>query len=63
VPAFWSAMIYAGMNKKDEAFRWLDVAYHAREPWMALTKSHPWLDNLRTDPRFDDLTRRLNYPT
>lgn len=62
VPAYWSAVIYAGMNEKEQAFHWLEAAYRAREPWMALAKAHAWLDNLRSDPRFDDLIRRLNYP-
>jgi tetratricopeptide (TPR) repeat protein len=62
VPAYSVAMIYAALKAMDQAFQWLEAAYHAHEPWMALTKFHPWLDNLRSDPRFDDLVRRLNFP-
>jgi len=27
---------------------------------MVLTKAPPWLDNLRSDPRYDDSVRRVN---
>ena len=56
------AYIYACLNDKDEAFRWLEKAYRDRSAWMAHMKESPWLDNLRSDPRFDDLLRRMNFP-
>jgi hypothetical protein len=29
---------------------------------MVYTKLFPWLDNLRSDPRFQHLLRRMNFP-
>lgn len=60
--AYWPAAIYAVLNEKDLAFRWLELAYQERSSWMAYTKVYPWLDNLRPDPRFKDLLRRMNFP-
>jgi TolB-like protein len=60
--AYWPAAIYALLNEKDQAFHWLDLALQERAPWMALTQVMPWLDNLRSDPRFEHLLRRMNFP-
>lgn len=60
--AYWPAAIYAVLNEKDLAFHWLELAYQERSSWMAYTKVYPWLDNLRPDPRFKDLLRRMNFP-
>jgi tetratricopeptide (TPR) repeat protein len=62
ISPIWFAVIYTSLNEKDEAFRWLDCAYRERACWMVYMKSWPWSDNLRSDPRFDDLVRRMNYP-
>jgi len=53
------AMIYAGLGKKDEAFRWLDQAYRehwGRLPWI---KIEPEYDSLRDDPRFSALLNKM----
>lgn len=54
--------IYAAMGQKDEAFHWLETAYQERAAWMACLKTDPRLDDLRSDPRFQDLLRRMNFP-
>lgn len=56
------AYIYACLNEKDEAFHWLDRAYEGRSPWLVYAARFFWLDSLRSDPRFDALLRRMNYP-
>jgi TolB-like protein/Tfp pilus assembly protein PilF len=62
VMPYWFAMIYAGVGDKDEAFHWLERAYHERSAWMAFLKVQPWFDALRSDARFEDLLRRMNFP-
>ena len=54
--------IYAAMGNKDEAFHWLETAYQERAAWMAGLKLDPRLDDIRPDPRFQDLLRRMNFP-
>jgi len=56
------AMVYTGLGQKDEAFEWLERAYHERSVDMNLLRIFPIWDPLRSDPRFRDLLRRMNFP-
>ncbi len=51
------ALIYAGLNEKDQAFAWLEKAYVERFNPSILVR--PGFDALHSDPRFQDLIRRL----
>ena len=53
--------IYAALGQKEEAFCWLETAYEQRANWMVLLKVDPLFDDLRSDPRFQDLLRRMNF--
>jgi hypothetical protein len=51
--------IYAGLGNRDKAFEFLeraspDVAY--------FLKADLRIDSLRSDPRFQDLLHRMNFP-
>lgn len=59
-PAYSIAIIYAGLNEKDQAFEWLNKAFADRSFYIALLNFESTLDNLRPDPRFNDLLRRAN---
>jgi len=56
------ARIYAALGKKEEALRWLETGYRARDAWMVFLKTEPQFDDLRPDQRFQDLLRRMNFP-
>jgi TolB-like protein/Tfp pilus assembly protein PilF len=62
VPAYWLALVHAALKETDETFHWLDRAYSERSGRLAWIKMDPRLDNLRTDGRFADLLRRMNFP-
>ena len=62
VPSYSIAIIYAGLNDKNKAFEWLNKAYDERSHFIALLKVETVLDNLRPDPRFADLMRRVGLP-
>jgi tetratricopeptide (TPR) repeat protein len=57
------AFIHAGLGEKDQAFEWLEKAYEARDQGLSFLKVDPTLDPLRSDPRFQDLLRRMNFPS
>jgi TolB-like protein/DNA-binding winged helix-turn-helix (wHTH) protein/Flp pilus assembly protein TadD len=52
------AMVYVGLDQKDQAMAWLEKGYAERfSPWVLM---RPCFDPLRSDPRFADLLRRMN---
>ena len=63
VSAHSLALIYTGLRQMDEAFECLAKAYQERSAIMAWLRVDPRLDNLRSDPRFQDLLRRMNFPS
>jgi tetratricopeptide (TPR) repeat protein len=54
------ALIYVGLDDKDQAMMWLNKAYHARFNPSILVR--PAFDPVRSDPRFKDLLRRIGLP-
>jgi hypothetical protein len=59
------AMICAGLGKKDQALRWLQRACNecgCLGQALTYLKVDPRLDSVRSDPRFQDLVRRMNFP-
>jgi len=56
------ATIYAGLDDPDRTFEWLEKAYQERSPGLTLLKVEPMLDNIRSDPRYTDLLRRMGLP-
>jgi serine/threonine-protein kinase len=52
-------VIHASLGNIDEAFRWMDQAYQERSEELLLLKVDPRIDNLRSDPRYLDLLRKL----
>src|SRR5262245_57991239 len=53
------ANVYIGLGDKDQAFFWLEKAYQDRSNYLAYLKVFPGCDSLRSDPRIDDLLRRM----
>jgi eukaryotic-like serine/threonine-protein kinase len=60
VPEFWMACLFGALGRKDEAFAWFDKAYQERANGLPLIKVLPLVDNLRSDPRFAALLKRMN---
>jgi len=57
-----TACLYLAVGEKQRALDWLEKAYEERDPYMAFLNVRPELDPLRSDPRFQDLVRRMNFP-
>jgi tetratricopeptide (TPR) repeat protein len=62
VSASLFAEAYIGLGEKDEAVTWLERAYEEHDQWMLYIKSYPGWDDLRSEPRFQALLRRMNFP-
>jgi hypothetical protein len=63
IPALSFAVVYVGLGEKDQAFAWLEKAYDERFNRLAYLRREPVWDSLRSDPRFDDLLRRIGLPS
>jgi TolB-like protein/Tfp pilus assembly protein PilF len=55
------AIIYTGLGEKDSALEWLEKAYKERAVRL-LELLDPAFDDLRFDPRFQDLVQRIGLP-
>lgn len=53
---------YAQLGDKDQAFAWLEKAYKEHVALMVQLKVDLAWDPLRSDLRFQDLLRRMNFP-
>jgi TolB-like protein len=54
--------LYTRAGKNDEALEWLEKAYEEHDGNMPYISVDPIFDDLRDNPRFQDLLRRLNLP-
>lgn len=57
------AIIYAELQEKDEALNWLEKGYEERSAWMVYLNADSRYDTLRSEPRFQELLRRMKFPT
>jgi serine/threonine-protein kinase len=55
------AIVHVGLGENDRAFASLQNAYEERDEQLVLLKVEPFFDALRSDPRFKELLRRLNF--
>jgi len=53
------ANVYAQTGRLDEAFQWIDRALARRDSGVVWAKSNAYLTDLRADPRYDAVLRRL----
>jgi TolB-like protein/Tfp pilus assembly protein PilF len=60
--AYSIARHYARLDDRNNAFIWLEEAYKAHSGLLIWTPIELHFDNLRSDPRYMDLLRRLGLP-
>ena len=53
------AIVYAGLEDKDKAFEWLEKSFADRGVFLVFLRLEPLLEPLRSDPRWNDLERRV----
>ena len=61
VPPIRIARLYAYADEANAALQWLEKAYEERDFDMVYLDVHPDWENLRSDPRFQALVRRMNF--
>jgi 3-methyladenine DNA glycosylase/8-oxoguanine DNA glycosylase len=63
VSAYDIATIHLALGETDAACRWLDEAYAEHASFLIHIHWDPRFDNIRDDPRFDALIRRIRLPS
>jgi hypothetical protein len=56
------AGFYAAAGERELALDWLEKGYQDRDIQMVRIKGSPRWDTLRSDPRFQALLRKMNFP-
>jgi len=59
VSPFFFALVYAGLNDKQKALEWLEIAYKEKSGSVRYLKMEPRLQNLRNEPRYIALMKKI----
>ena len=62
VSGYILATVYAALGDKEKALINLERAFTQRSFFLILMKLDPELDSLRSEPRFQAMVRRMNFP-
>jgi len=63
ISPYMIATVYASLGEKDKAFEYLEKAYQERSSDLPyFLRADLRIDSLRSDPRFQNLLRRMNFP-
>ncbi len=62
VAPYFFAGIHVGLGENDRALEYLEKAYEEHSNWLIYLHIDPSMDDLRDDPRFQDLVRRVGLP-
>lgn len=62
VSSYCEGLIYLGLDDHGHAMDWLEKAYDERSPWLEWLKVEPVFDPLRSNPRFQALYKKMNFP-
>jgi len=60
--AYQIAQAYAFRGESGKSFEWLERAYRQRDAGLADIKTDPLLKNLRPDPRYTELLKKMRLP-
>jgi len=55
------AAVYVALGDVEQAFKWLQKSYDEHDNWLAQLQVDPVMDPLRSDPRFQQLMRKMGF--
>jgi hypothetical protein len=61
VSPYIEAIVQAGLGEKEQALTQLEKAFREKACWMVFLNVDPFLDSLRSEPRFTALVRRMAF--
>ena len=57
---FLKACFYFVLGEDDKGFEYLDKAFVVKDTFLLYIKGDPLLDRVRSDPRFDEILKKMN---
>lgn len=63
VPPVQIAFVAFSIGETERGFALLEQAFREKSWELAFSRAEPWLLHLHGDPRFQDLQRRINFPS
>jgi hypothetical protein len=61
VPSYGLAAIYDALGERERALDLLDKSFAERDALLVFLKVDPKWDNMRSEPRFIELMRKMNF--
>lgn len=61
VPPSHIALLYNALGEREQTFMWLERAIEVGDAKLTFLKVEPKWNNLRGDPKFQDLMRRVGF--
>jgi TolB-like protein/DNA-binding winged helix-turn-helix (wHTH) protein/Flp pilus assembly protein TadD len=61
--AYQVAQVYAYRGQSDKSFEWLERAYNQRDTGLPEFNTEPLFKNLRSDPRYSELLKKMHLST
>ena len=55
------AIVYFGLDERNNGFKWLEKSYEDRDPSLVLIRLLPLFDRVKQDPRFSALTQNMGF--
>jgi hypothetical protein len=59
---YWFVAMYTGFGDRDKVISWVDAAVRQHSCTALEINTDSRLDSMRSDPRFQEVTRRMNLP-
>ena len=56
------AMVYNGLNERDQVISWLERGLEVRDPRMIFLRVEPKWHNLNGDPQFEAIVKKVGLP-
>lgn len=60
--AYQYAQVYTQWGDKQQALNWLETAYRIRDPGLLQLKVDVFMDPIRTEPRFQSVLAKMQFP-
>jgi tetratricopeptide (TPR) repeat protein len=61
-PPYLFGIVHVAIGENEQGLSWLEEAYTHRDPYLVHLKKDVAFDSLRSNPRFQDLLRRMAFP-